>query len=267
MLGLATRRIQAVRHGGPSIVKRRAGSMNWVKSKDHGQSDEEFKLEALERMASTNLPKDFDPKSQRIDLLDLRIPLPISRAAPGIKGKLDWAYNIVLDKIKNILSFRKAYKVGLLSKPSFSDYFKLTTAPFTSRALSAYTKMNACMAQKDLKSLAQVCSEEQFDRARRHIRGRAKDQNVVWKVDEHNQSVEVLSFRAADVWSTHKPEDFCAQALVRFDSRQSVAVYQHSGKLLSGDPKKMTRVREYIVMERKGWTGGDWMLRKPIHLK
>lgn len=113
--------------------------MNWVKSKDHGQSDEEFKLEALERMASTNLPKDFDPKSQRIDLLgmtsgttenifltsfsiDLRIPLPISRAAPGIKGKLDWAYNIVLDKIKNILRYVYNYSTYL----SYSFLYQLS---------------------------------------------------------------------------------------------------------------------------------------------
>ncbi|EUC53578.1 Tim44 domain protein, partial [Rhizoctonia solani AG-3 Rhs1AP] len=123
--------------------------------------------------------------------------------------------------------------------------------------------MNSSFARGDPKSLSRVCSEEQLKRLRERIKARPRDQLVVWQ-GEPGEGVgvaKVMSFRTVDAWSSKKPQDHCAQVLVRFDTKQAVAVYGPKGKLSSGDPKKLVPVREYIIMEKKMWEDNDWTLR------
>ncbi|KAF8679867.1 MBA1-like protein [Rhizoctonia solani] len=230
------------------------------------KKDEDAKqLASLEKMASSDLPKDFDIKAQQLMILDLRYPTPLSKSAPGLQGKVDWAKETVQDKLKSIWSFRKAYKVGLIPKPSILERLTASSKNLSSHALAAYKSMNSSFARGDIKTLSRVCSEEQLKKLRERIKARPKDQMVVWKSEEGDGGeVKVLSFRTVDAWNSKKPEDHCAQVLVRFDTKQAVAVYGPKGKLLSGDPKKYVPVREYIVMEKKMWDDNDWTLRKSV---
>ncbi|KAJ1311841.1 hypothetical protein OPQ81_010302 [Rhizoctonia solani] len=209
------------------------------------KEEDEKQLASLERMASADMPKDFNLKAQQLMILDLRFPTPLSKSAPGLQGKVDWAKETIQDKLKSLLSFRKAYKVGLIRKPTFLERLAASSKDLTSHALSAYKTMNSAFARGDIKTLSGVCSEEQLKKLRERIKARPKDQTV-------------------DAWNSKKPEDHCAQVLVRFDTKQAVAVYGPKGKLLSGDPKKLVPVREYIIMERKMWDDNNWTLRKSI---
>ncbi|KAG9073735.1 hypothetical protein FS749_014729, partial [Ceratobasidium sp. UAMH 11750] len=69
---------------------------------DKAKSQEEERLNALERLASSATPLNFDFKAQRMQILDLRLPSPISSAPPGIKPKLDWAKALFLDKLRSV---------------------------------------------------------------------------------------------------------------------------------------------------------------------
>ncbi|KAG8750189.1 hypothetical protein FRC11_010663, partial [Ceratobasidium sp. 423] len=231
------------------------------------KEEDEKQLASLERMASGDLPKDFDLKAQQLMILDLRFPTPLSKSAPGLQGKVDWARETVQDKLKSLWSFRKAYKVGLIPKPTILERLTASSKGLTSHALSAYKTMNSSFARGDVKALSRVCSEEQLKKLRERIKARPKDQSIVWQGEEgEGGAAKVLSFRTVDAWSSKKPEDHCAQVLVRFDTKQAVAVYGPKGKLLSGDPKKLVPVREYIIMEKKMWEESDWTLRKSIDL-
>ncbi|CAE6344012.1 unnamed protein product [Rhizoctonia solani] len=241
-------------------------------------------LASLERMASSDLPKDFDIKSQQLMVLDLRFPTPLSKYPPGLQGKVDWAKETVQDKLKSLWSFRKAYKVGLIPKPSILERLTASSKQLSSHALATYKSMNSSFARGDIKSLSRVCSEEQLKKLRERIKARPKDQMIVWQGEEGDKGeAKMLSFRTVDAWNSKKPEDHCAQVLVRFDTKQAssrgpcyienesilifaqaVAVYGPKGKLLSGDLKKLLPVREYIIMEKKMWDDNDWTLRKPV---
>ncbi|CAE6505250.1 unnamed protein product [Rhizoctonia solani] len=229
------------------------------------KEDDEKQLASLERMASGDLPKDFDLKAQQLMILDLRFPTPLSKSAPSLQGKMDWAKETIQDKLKSIWSFRKAYKVGLIPKPSILERFTVSSKHLTSHALAAYKTMNSSFAKGDIRTLSRICSEEQLKKLREKIKARPKDQLVVWQGEEESAGeAKVLSFRTVDAWSSKKPEDHCAQVLVRFDTKQAVAVYGSKGKLLSGDPKKLVPVREYIILEKKMWEDNDWTLRKTV---
>ncbi|CUA75828.1 hypothetical protein RSOLAG22IIIB_12024 [Rhizoctonia solani] len=230
------------------------------------REEDEKQLVSLERMASADLPKDFDIKSQQLMVLDLRFPTPFSKLAPGLPAKINWARETVQDKLKSFWSFRKAYKVGLIPKPTILERLTVSSKHLTSHALTAYKTMNSSFARGDLKALSRVCSEEQLKKLRERIKARPRDQSVVWQGEESpgGGAAKMLSFRTVDAWNSKKPQDHCAQVLVRFDTKQAIAVYGPKGKLLSGDPKKLVPVREYIIMEKKMWEDNDWTLRKSI---
>ncbi|CAE6449731.1 unnamed protein product [Rhizoctonia solani] len=195
-----------------------------------------------------------------------RFPTRLSKSAVGLRGKIDWVRETVQDKFKSLWNFRKAYKVGLIPKPTLLERLTASSKHLIAHALAAYQTMNSSFARGDPKSLSRVCSEEQLKRLRERIKARPRDQLVVWQ-GEPGEGVgvaKVMSFRTVDAWSSKKPQDHCAQVLVRFDTKQAVAVYGPKGKLLSGDPKKLVPVREYMIMEKKMWEDNDWMLRKSI---
>ncbi|CAE6444389.1 unnamed protein product [Rhizoctonia solani] len=257
-VGLGTRSRLGVRRGAATVAQAQKK-----------REDDAKQLASLERMASGDMPKDFDLKAQQLMILDLRFPTPLSKSAPGLRGKIDWAKETVQDKLQSLWSFRKAYKVGLIPKPTILERLTASSKHLTSHALAAYKTMNSSFARGDVKALSRVCSEEQLKKLRERIKARPKDQLVVWQGEDlegkgQGGTAKVLSFRTVDAWSGKKPEDHCAQVLVRFDTKQAVAVYGPKGKLLSGDPKKLVPVREYIIMEKKMWEDNDWTLRKSI---
>ncbi|KAL5641642.1 hypothetical protein ACGC1H_001949 [Rhizoctonia solani] len=258
-LGLGTVRARRVVAIG---VRRGAATVAQAQKK---REEDEKQLLSLERMASGDMPKDFDLKAQQLMILDLRFPTPLSKSAPGFQGKVNWVKETLQDKFKSLWSFRKAYKVGLIPKPTILERLTASSKHLTAHALAAYTTMNSSFARGDLKSLSRVCSEEQLKKIRERIKTRPRDQLVVWKGEEGGGGVaKMMSFRTVDAWSSKRPQDHCAQVLVRFDTKQAVAVYGSKGKLLSGDPKKLVPVREYIIMEKKMWEDNDWTLRKSI---
>lgn len=162
------------------------------------------------------------------------------------------------------MGLRQVYKTGILPppKPSFISLFRLDAPSFSSLALNLYTQMYQALSRGDARSLEKVCSDEQLDKLRTRIKTRPKGQTIDWKMDEKDSKAEVLSVRCVDAWGTSQPEDHVAQILVRFDTRQSIAVYGPGGKLVSGDPAKTVRVREHFLLEKKNWQGySDWMIR------
>ncbi|KAG9093913.1 hypothetical protein FRC07_011401 [Ceratobasidium sp. 392] len=226
-------------------------------------------LEALERMASTEIPPDFDTRSQRMQIFDIRFPSSISSTAPGIKPKVDWTKTFMIDKFRSVLGLRQAYDIGMLPppRPSIFTLLRLNSPGLANIALSLYAQMNYAYARGDLRALSRACIEEQFDKLRLKIKSRPKSQTIVWKIDEANSRVDILSVRCLDAWGNKKAEDFCMQALVRFDTRQAIAVYGPSGKLISGDPNKTVRVREHLLLEKKNWAQElGWGIRAPKYL-
>ncbi|KAG8735260.1 hypothetical protein FRC10_010814 [Ceratobasidium sp. 414] len=124
--------------------------------------------------------------------------------------------------------------------------------------------MGDAFSRGDVRALARACTEEQFDKLQQRVKARPKGQTVTWKLDKENSRVHILSVRCLDAWGTKNPQDFCIQALVRFDTRQSIAVYGPGGKLVSGDPNNTIRVREHLILEKKNWIGDlDWAIRAP----
>ncbi|EUC53592.1 Tim44 domain protein [Rhizoctonia solani AG-3 Rhs1AP] len=263
MISLRLARVGLGARGAVMVGARRGAAT--VSQAQKRQEDDEKQMASLERMASGDLPKDFDLKAQQLTILDLRFPTPLSKSAPGLQGKINWVRETVQDKFKSLWSFRKAYKVGLIPKPTLLERLTASSKHLTAHALAAYQTMNSSFARGDLKSLSRVCSEEQLKKLRERIKARPRDQLVVWQGEQGKEGVaKVMSFRTVDAWSSKQPQDHCAQVLVRFDTKQAVAVYGPKGKLLSGDPKKLVPVREYIIMEKKMWEDNDWTLRKSI---
>ncbi|CCO31217.1 hypothetical protein RSOLAG1IB_02073 [Rhizoctonia solani AG-1 IB] len=261
MISLRLARV-GLRAGAGIGARRGAATISQAQKK---REEDAKQLASLERMASSELPKDFDIKSQQLMILDLKFPTPLSKSAPGLQGKVAWAKETVQDKLTSIWSFRKAYKVGLIPKPSILERLTVSSKQLSSHALATYKSMNSSFARGDIKSLSRVCSEEQLKKLKERIKARPKDQTVVWQGDEgDNGEAKILSFRTVDAWNSKKPEDHCAQVLLRFDTKQSVAIYGPKGKLLSGDLKKIVPVREYIIMEKKMWDDNDWTLRKSV---
>ena len=45
---------------------------------------------------------------------------------------------------------------------------------------------------------------------------------------------------------------------------QSLQVYSKNGKLLAGDGKPK-RVVEYLILQKKGWLDGPWVVREQLY--
>ncbi|QRV90641.1 mitochondrial import inner membrane translocase subunit TIM44 [Ceratobasidium sp. AG-Ba] len=226
------------------------------------------KLDMLDTMNRTEAPKNIDLKGQRLDLFDIRFPTPITSTSAGFKPKIDWVRGLISDRFQSIIGLRRIFKEGFLPppKPSIFSLLTLSSPALSNTALSLYSSMNQALSRGDVRALEKACSEEQYDKLRAQIRSRPKGQTIEWKMDEKNSKATVLSMRCLDVWGTNRPEDFVAQVLVSFDTKQSIAVYGPGGKLISGDPNKVVRVREHLLLEKKGWESfSDWTIRKQMH--
>ncbi|CAE6529820.1 unnamed protein product [Rhizoctonia solani] len=265
MISLRLARVGLGARGAVMVGARRGAAT--VSQAQKRQEDDEKQMASLERMASGDLPKDFDLKAQQLTILDLRFPTPLSKSAPGLQGKINWVRETVQDKFKSLWSFRKAYKVGLIPKPTLLERLTASSKHLTAHALAAYQTMNSSFARGDLKSSSKHLTAHALAAYQTMNSSFARGEPKSLSRGEQGKGVgvaKVMSFRTVDAWSSKQPQDHCAQVLVRFDTKQAVAVYGPKGKLLSGDPKKLVPVREYIIMEKKMWEDNDWTLRKSI---
>lgn len=253
-------------------------------------SDEEA-ISGLARMVASEGMYAGDMWAFPMDTLDVHIPMfPSRRPHASIKDNLALLYANLLNSFKNAYSMYQlaktphaAFPRAHIPSPRTSRIFGLRStkddawvAPWRADFLDTYKKLNASIAQNDLKALKQLTTNPLTDSALALARAHhaasptsaasAAARTYKWRLHALNAPAEVVSLRATQAhWGRAEPRTgsrLIVHALVRFDSTQTLLAYDaRTGALLPGQAPAPKRVVEHIVFERRLWYDLPWVAK------
>lgn len=234
----------------------------------------EAQLQQLERLHAVEHNLAFDVWAHPLPLFDLRVPSPKGASITDrLRGLWQSSSNIARNAVGlyNIASVNGFPGVSVKSAWS-TQLFKTQSTPwlkpFLRDALSTYEQINEALAAQDSKAVKKLTTEAY----QTHLLERLQKQNPSlryrWTLHGQNEPCKVVSIRAAEINLSRTPPKFgnrlVVQACVKFDSNQSLQVYNQKGQLLGGDGKPK-RVVEYLVFEKRMWYDAPWVVRDQLY--
>ncbi|KAF8889627.1 hypothetical protein BD779DRAFT_1520181 [Infundibulicybe gibba] len=266
---------------------------------------------------SSNTMTEEEQMEQRVETLDVMLPYSIGfkhrKSYPTWRAMMDQFVQNRLNGAKNatsMLLLAQANAIpGLdLSEAKFRQKFfswpwrMFTTqstksnawmAPFRNIALETYKNLNVALAQQDDKAIKQFTTSSHQDTMLRLLK---KQQNpaltYIWRFHNEVTSTRVLSIRGTEGYlATEDPKignRMMMHALVKFDTEQSLEIYDRRGNALHTPaqgqnetrsekqqavrsatsyrtvPAERKRVTEYLVMEKRMWYDGPWTFREQM---
>ncbi|KAI0346437.1 hypothetical protein BDW22DRAFT_1461811 [Trametopsis cervina] len=235
-------------------------------------------LKEIETLAAWAQQTNTDIWSQPIDTLDLIIPSWRSKRPNATI--IDHIKTILQTQVNWIRNTQNMFRIasenafpGIEIKSAWSlQIFKIRSgrwvAGLRKSALESYKNVNAAVAVNDQKVVKKYAVQGYRDTLLKRISSRDKEKHYVWRLHGENKPCAVLSIRAFFGHMGSSPPTFgnrlVIQALVKFDTNQSLEVYNKKGKRLAGDdtPK---RVVEYLVLQKRGWYDGPWTIRDQLY--
>ncbi|KAF8348621.1 hypothetical protein F5887DRAFT_951033 [Amanita rubescens] len=154
--------------------------------------------------------------------------------------------------------------------------------PLRRIALSTYQDLNVAVAKGDEKNIKRLTTTSYQDDIFRMLK---KNQNFtrtcIWRFHREISPTKVLSIRGVEgnlgVDAPKIGNRMMLHALIKFDTEQSLEIYDKRGKALhkSADggpavglgivPAERRKVTEYLVLEKRMWYDGPWMVREQMY--
>jgi len=246
----------------------------------------EAQLEHLDKLilSAENHP-DVDIWAFDADLLDLHVPKPVIRAGVGsvsIPSRVKNFFQNQINHFKNVYSMYRIARhnsfpgvqtgrglsLKMFGVRSTSD--KAWVAPLRKIASKTYISVNEALAEGDSKTLKKLTNSGYYAHLQSLLKNRSPNQNYVWKQYWDVKPAKIVSIRAIDGHLGRGVPKFgnrlVIQALVRFDTMQSLEVYSKRGVLMSPESASSPRrVTEYLVLERKMWYDTPWMIKRQLY--
>ncbi|CAG8712319.1 14359_t:CDS:2 [Cetraspora pellucida] len=136
--------------------------------------------------------------------------------------------------------------MGFFERVKYYDEFKL-------KALKMYTDLNQNYADGDLKALKNIVLDKMYYRLKFELKTREDYGNkYYWK---YHGLVDDPKYQCIRYYDTG-----LAQLIIKLHTKQCIVVFDKEGKLISGDPKEIKNIVQYVVFQRKVGEKGDWVI-------
>lgn len=266
-------------------------------------SDEEM-LEQVEMVrAMSRMFPTADPWGQRVDTLDVMTPCSTRSHFPSVRAMLDQFLRNRLNDTKNATSLMLLAKENAIPGFDLSDASlsqKLVTSwpwrilttqstragswlePLRQIALQTYKELNIAVAQRNDKQVKRLATSIHQDNIIRMLKkNQNPSQTYIWRFHREVSPTKVLSIRGTEGHLGQDDPKFgnrmLLHALVKFDTEQSLEIYDKRGKALHKPadsepnfgpgtfPAERRRVTEYLVIEKRMWYDGPWVFREQVY--
>ncbi|XP_015789029.1 probable 39S ribosomal protein L45, mitochondrial [Tetranychus urticae] len=123
---------------------------------------------------------------------------------------------------------------------TFLEYFDPGT--FGSEAMEIYLKAHQCLVERDSEKIFDYVTEKAYPEMTRYV----DHKTLRWKLIKSNEPPRVVHVRNID--GQEAGAQF-GQVTVRFNTAQTLAIYDSFGRLIYGDEAVVKNVIEYVVFE------------------
>ncbi|KAG2226093.1 hypothetical protein INT45_011710 [Circinella minor] len=145
------------------------------------------------------------------------------------------------NNVQNLLS------VGLIKYKS--QYEKWDSRKFVEVAEETYKDMNDAFSRGDRQVLEEVCLDAMYSTLKNQIKNRGNSR-WEWKYHGEVEQPKIVCVRCVGTTGLSKHGFSVAQATLRMNTKQSMAVYDKKNRLIGGDPNKIHNVLEYVVFQK-----------------
>ncbi|KAG9221726.1 hypothetical protein CCMSSC00406_0005639 [Pleurotus cornucopiae] len=280
------------------------------KEREKEKSEEEVLREQMaqidQMLAMEKLFPTTDPWAQRVDTLDVELPYAVNpfkpSEYPSWRSMFEQFSQNRQHSLKNATSMwslagANAFPGVDLSGAKFRHkLFKWPwhvfqcrstkpnawVAPFRAGALESYIELNNALAANDVKRIKTYAIDSYQDTQLKLLKKRSQEYLYKWRFHGELSPTRILSIRAMEGYLS--PEEprfgnrFMAHILVKFDTEQSLEIYDRKGHPLHAHkpeddhgkktwlnvPAKKRRVIEYLVLEKRMWYDGPWTFRDQL---
>ncbi|KAJ6627876.1 hypothetical protein B0H10DRAFT_1992438 [Mycena sp. CBHHK59/15] len=249
------------------------------------------------------------PATMTLPLMDLMIPYAVNYKSrseyPSMRTMYDQFMKNRVNDGKNAFSMRHiavSNSFPGVTIPSFGWFRSIRhymprlfqaqslkadawVAPLRQEALDLYIKLNTCLAQGDSSKILNITMNPYTDEILPLVRkSTARGNRYFWNFHREVTPTRIVSIRATDGdFSKEMPatgKRLALQALVRFDTEQSVEIYDEQGRALhapylTADPQpartgralhavpaERKRVTEYLVLDKAMYqVNAEWKFR------
>ncbi|THH00474.1 hypothetical protein EW026_g2062 [Hermanssonia centrifuga] len=219
----------------------------------------------------------FDVWAHPVETFDLHIPTWRSpRKDASILDHCRAIWSTQANWFRNAINMRtiasKQSFPGVRVKSLWSrDLFRVQStpwlAPFREIALVSYKQLNQALAAGDDKTIKKLSAVSYQDHLLKVLRTQDLTKKYAWTFHGEKEPCKVVSIRAFPAHMGKEDPTFGSrlliQALVRFDTLQSLQVYSRKGTLLAGDGKPK-HVVEYLVFQKRMWYDTPWVIRDQL---
>ncbi|KAF9517458.1 hypothetical protein BS47DRAFT_1389723 [Hydnum rufescens UP504] len=246
-------------------------------------TDEQKHEKILEMHKKSGKPSDYDIQSQQIPaVFDMHIPHSIMQTCRihGIKGPWRWLVQELMQWCGNAINLHRAVQYagmpGILRRPSRFSPKALGTrstrrgawvAKLREVAKSRYIEFNEARARGDHAVIRKLASEplvsQTLDRMKKY-----KGLRMEWKFITDRRPTQCLSIRSIPNAGLGHPPPRAGmqQVLIRFETHQTLAIYDRKGKLLQGNPTQVNTVKDYMIFEHRNWAPEEgWKLKAQVY--
>jgi len=270
-------------------------------SKPHVMNEKE-QLEQLDQiLAFSQYMPTADVWGQKVETLDVMIHYPIFSSRSQLGGLSNrWAqfWRNRLNGLKNATSLvALAAHNAIPGITTANDRFlkKLFKWPFyifgvkstastswlaTTRelALETYLQLNNAIAKNNLKEIKRLTTDSFLVDTLAAQKKRSSSHSYVWRFHREVNPTQIVSLRVTEGYLSPQEPKFgnrlMVHALVKFDTEQSLEIYDHHGKALhkpaaetaanGAVPAEKQHVVQYLVLEKRMWYDGPWLVRDQI---
>ncbi|MCJ1255856.1 hypothetical protein MMC24_003674 [Lignoscripta atroalba] len=162
---------------------------------------------------------------------------------PKVRLKLEW--HRLKQRVQD-LGGVLYYKYGITNKPNPRP--KLSLGNTGRLATALHSQMYTAFAEGDAATLSKICTEGLLASFRSRIASRVPGERLRWILCKYTRRPRVVSHRA--VMIPLGKGIALRQAVVRIQSRQSLARLKPNGELIEGTGEEKD-VREYVVVQRR----------------
>ncbi|KAI0069693.1 hypothetical protein K474DRAFT_1714011 [Panus rudis PR-1116 ss-1] len=268
------KRTQAIQSGGqaPSVLVEKKTQ------KEPYEMSTEQKLQEIEKLSMYEHLVPFDVWAQPAPTFDLLIPSwtsPKKDATLGdhirshfLSHRNFWQNLFSMWRLARANSFPGVKLKGAISPNLFRIQSTPWLAPFRQMALENYQTIQQAVAAGDEKTIKKYTVDVYRTRALQLARGRNPSHVYVWNFHGENSPCKVVSIRCTEANLSAEPPKIgnrlLVQALVKFDTNQSLQIYNKRGVKLGGD-ENPRRVVEYLVFQKRMWYDTPWVVRDQLY--
>ncbi|KAI0763441.1 hypothetical protein BD413DRAFT_582389 [Trametes elegans] len=264
------------RKAGKAVTPQKAAQDSTAQER---QTEEELRnIETLHRLTETN---EVDVSSAPLELMDVHIP-SLRSHKPGAtfsdhlkaftQAQRNWLLNA--RAMYQIASTKSIPGVEVKSPWSFKIFSAQSTkpnawlAPFRQGALEAYKRVNEAIAARDEKTIKTLTAGEQQLAYMKLIRSQDPRYLNVWRFHGERTPCKVVSIRAIEAYYGSKAprmgSRLAVQAVVRFDTLQSIETYSKKTGARVGETEPKPVV-EYLVFQKRMWYTSPWVIRDRLY--